>query len=225
MPETSASEIRVFYCYAREDKAIRRELEIHLADLIRHYHLTAWSDHEILPGEDFDKAIDAHLSTADLVFLLISPYFMYSDYCYSKEMALALERHQEGTCCVIPILLHPTYWVKAPFSHLQLLPTNAKAITSWPNRHEAFHDVAKGIGVTLENLPSAHQRGEKWLNKGKALSVLNRFDEAIQAYDQAIRLTPSYSSAYVNKAIALTGLKRFDEAKVAHQKALELWST
>ena len=69
---------------------------------------------------------------------LISPDFMDSDYCYGKEMQRALARHEAGTCRVIPILLHPVYREVAPFSKLQMLPTDAKPITRWPDRDDAF---------------------------------------------------------------------------------------
>ena len=75
----------------------------------RRYSLTNWHDREILPGEEWEQAIDTHLNTANLILLLISPDFMASDYCYGKEMHRALERHQAGTYCVVPILLRPTY--------------------------------------------------------------------------------------------------------------------
>src|SRR5438876_5696504 len=95
-------EIKLFYCYAREDKTLRNELEIHLSGLKRQYHFTNWSDREISPGVDWEQPIDTHLSTAHLIFLLISPHFMASDYCYGNEMQQALVRHEAGTCRVIP---------------------------------------------------------------------------------------------------------------------------
>src|SRR5689334_21620988 len=108
--------LKLFYCYAREDKALRDELEIHLAGLKRQYNLTHWSDREIIAGADWEQIIDEHLNTANIILLLISPHFVASDYCYGIEMQQALDLHRKGTCCVIPILLHPTYCEDMPFS-------------------------------------------------------------------------------------------------------------
>jgi len=105
MADTPKHEIKLFYCYARKDKPLRDELEIHFSWLKRRYQLTNWHDREILPGEEWEQAIDAHLSTAHIILLLISPHFMASDYCYGKEMGKALERHRARACRVIPILL------------------------------------------------------------------------------------------------------------------------
>ncbi len=54
---------------------------------------------------------------------------MASDYCYSKEMQRAMQRHEQKEARIIPIFLRPTYWKGAPFEKLQFLPTQAKPIT------------------------------------------------------------------------------------------------
>jgi hypothetical protein len=54
MADTPKQEIKLFYCYARKDKHLRDELEIHLSWLKRRYQLTNWHDHEILPGEEWE---------------------------------------------------------------------------------------------------------------------------------------------------------------------------
>lgn len=154
MPDAPKQEVRLFYSYAREDKLLRDRLEIHCSWLKRKFQVTSWNDSEIIPGEDWERAIEAHLEAANLILLLISPDFLASDYCFGKEMQRALARHKEGTCRVVPILLRPTYWQGAPFSSLKLLPTNAIPITVWPNQGQAFEDVVTELSRTIEDLTS-----------------------------------------------------------------------
>jgi tetratricopeptide (TPR) repeat protein len=220
--DTSQQEIKLFYCYAREDKSLRDELEKHLAWLKRRYQLTNWHDREILPGEEWEQAIDTHLNTAHLILLLISPDFMASDYCYGKEMQRALARHKAGTCRVIPILLRPTFWEDAPFSSLQLLPTDARPITRWSDRDDAFQDVVTEINRTIKDLLISLKTKEKWLEEGNALYDLKRNEEALAAYEQAIRLDPNYANAYHGKGVALNALKRNEEADQTFEKARQL---
>jgi len=123
MPEASRQKTKLFYCYAHEDKVLRNKLDRHLSTLKRHYNLTNWHDREILAGQEWEKEVGEQLNSADIIILLISPDFMASEYCYNKEMQRALERHAEGSCLVIPILLRPTHWEREPFGKLQLLPT------------------------------------------------------------------------------------------------------
>jgi tetratricopeptide (TPR) repeat protein len=222
MEDTPKKEIKLFYCYAREDKLLRDELEKHLSWLKRRYQLTNWHDREILPGEEWEQAIDTHLNTAHLIFLLISPDFMASDYCYGKEMRRALARHKAGTCRVVPILLRPTYWEDAPFSTLQLLPTDARPITRWSDRDEAFQDVVIEISRTIKDLLISLKTKEEWLKEGIVFRNLKRSAEALAAYDQAIRLDPNFVHAYVGRGNALYDLKRNKEAKQAFETAHQL---
>src|SRR5436305_801385 len=205
MTDTPKREIKLFYCYAREDRPLRDELEKHLSWLKRRYQLTNWHDREILPGEEWEQAIDTHLNTAQLILLLISSDFMASDYCYGKEMQRALERHRAGTCRVIPILMRPTYWEEAPFSSLQLLPINAIPVTRWPDRDEAFQNVVTEISRTIKDLilPDKTQNiilspntTDDCFYISTTLRNPKRYEEALAAYEQVIRLDPNNTHAY-----------------------------
>jgi protein O-GlcNAc transferase len=57
---------------------------------------------------------------------------------------------------------------------------------------------------------------------GNALQVLNRFDDAIAAYNKALVLKPDYAEAFYNRGSALQKLKRFEEALASYDRALAL---
>ena len=222
MAYTSYQEIKLVYCYAREDKLLREELEKHLASLKHLYQLTNWYDREILPGQDWGQTIDTHLDTAHLILLLISPDFVASNYCNGKEMGRALERHRAFSCRVVPILLHPTNWEDAPFSHLQLLPTDARPITRWPDRDEAFQDVVAAINRIIEDLPIWPRTAAGWMHEGNLLREEKRYQEALEAYEQANSLDPNFAFAYNNKGNLLLDLERPQEALAAYEQAIRL---
>ena len=145
--------VEIFFCYAHEDEELRKGLEKQLRALRRQGIIDMWHDREISAGAEWEREIDKHLNTANIILLLVSPDFMDSDYCYSQEMSRAMERHERGVARVIPVILRPVYWQGAPFGKLQALPKDAKAIISrdWPHLDEAFFDVAEGIRkVALE---------------------------------------------------------------------------
>jgi hypothetical protein len=139
----------VFFSYSHRDEGLRDQLETHLAMLKRQGFITTWHDRRITAGESFGDAISAHLERADIVLLLVSPDFIASDYCYEKEMMRTLERHKEGTCTAIPVILRPCDWHDAPFGALLASPKDGKAITLWPNIDEAFLDVTRAIKGAL----------------------------------------------------------------------------
>src|SRR5262245_18723081 len=137
--------VRVFYSYAHEDEELRNELEKHLRLLQRQGIIQPWHDREITAGRDWAGAIDDNLEKAELILLLISSDFLDSDYCYDIEMKRALARHEAGEAWVVPIHLRPVDWKNAPFTHLQALPTDARSVTAWTDRDQAFTNVAQGI--------------------------------------------------------------------------------
>ncbi len=142
--------VDLFYSYAHEDEKLRDELDGHLALLRRKGVIRPWHDRGIVPGQQWDEAIDRELSTADLILLLVSMDFLNSDYIWGKELATAIERARRGDASVIPVLLRAVDIEDAPFAHLQGLPTDLRPVTSWPNRDEAWTDVAKGIRRAVE---------------------------------------------------------------------------
>ena len=65
----------------------------------------------------------------------------------------------------------------------------------------------------------------QWLEEGNALEDLKRYDQALAAYEQAIRFDPNYAFAYHNKGLALDKLGKSSEAKLAYDKARQLGYT
>jgi len=216
----AAKPLKLFYCYAREDKIFRDKLDIHLSLLKRRKQVTTWSDREIGPGKEWEKEIDIHLNTAQLILLFISPDFLASDYSYGVEMKRALERHHEGTARVIPIILRPVYWEDAPFSHLQVLPADAKPITLWPDSDVAFREITLGISEAIRELRPLLKTKKEWLDEGWTLYRLERYDEALAAFDQSIRLKSNSTDSWNGKGWALYRLERYGEALAAFDQSI-----
>jgi hypothetical protein len=144
----------LFFSYSHKDEILRNELETHLAPLKREGIIEPWHDRRLVAGDELDDGIDAWLERADVILLLVSPDFLDSDYCYGKEMTRALERHQEGTARVIPVILRPCDWHTSPFGKLLAAPKDGKPITSWRDQDEAFLDVVKAIRAAVGARPA-----------------------------------------------------------------------
>ena len=123
-----------------------------MALLKRQGDLVCWHDRRVGAGEEWNGQLDRNLEEARVILLLISPSYLASDYCFDVETKRALERHDRGEATVIPVLLRPVDWEGAPFARLQGLPTGLRPVTSWPNRDEAFRDVAQGIRRAVASL-------------------------------------------------------------------------
>src|SRR5512135_3071715 len=140
------NKVEVFYSYAHEDEPLLDELLKHLGILKRLGVIRGWHDRKITAGTEWKGQIDERLDAAGVILLLVSPDFIASDYCYDQEMTRALERHDKGEARVIPVIPRPVdNWQAAPFAKLVAAPTDRRPVTSWPNRDEAFSDVAGHI--------------------------------------------------------------------------------
>src|SRR6266567_5330580 len=239
--------VKIFFCYAHEDEQLLNKLKNHLFPLKRTGLIDIWHDRGISAGSDWEQQIKSHLNQAQIILLLISPDFMASDYCYSIEMQRVLERHDLGEARVIPIILRHVYW-QGVIGKLQALPTDARPIKSWPDQDEALYNVTEGIRKVIQeitpkssplppilstqpvsqtplptNLPTKVQKTkEQWLEEGNRFFDLERYQEGLAAYEQALRLDPNDAVAFATKGYALYELKRFEEALAACEQAIRL---
>lgn len=137
--------VKIFYSYAHEDSELLNGLQKQLRSLQRREIISEWHDREILAGTEWSKDISRHLEEAEIILLLVSPDFIDSDYCWGVEVTRAMERHQNGTARVIPVILRSCQWTELPFGKLQALPAYARPVRNWGNRDEAFLNIASGI--------------------------------------------------------------------------------
>ncbi|MEL6763156.1 MAG: COR domain-containing protein [Cyanobacteria bacterium J06607_6] len=143
--ERQSDALRLFYSYSHKDDLLREQLETHLKLLQRQGLIQPWHDRRILPGDDWEDAIDDNLNRADIILFLVSPDFLNSDYCYEIEMPQAMERHEKGEATVIPIIVRPVDWRGTPFNKLSWLPQNGEPVTQWRDRDAAWLNVETGI--------------------------------------------------------------------------------
>jgi formylglycine-generating enzyme required for sulfatase activity len=162
--------ISVFFSYSREDKPLRDELEKHLSGLKRLGVISSWHDRQIAAGAEWEQEIKNHINTDDIILLLVSPAFVYSNYCYEEELPEAIARHDAGEACVVPILLRPIEgWEDLPFAKLQVYPSGGKPVTDWANPDNAYVDIVKGIRGAVKQLLDKRQQQvqafETWLTQ------------------------------------------------------------
>lgn len=144
--------LKIFISYSHRDENRRKELETHLKLLQRQGIITTWNYRLIGPGQEWKEHISSNLEQADIILLLVSPDFVASDYCWDKELARALERHEAGTARLVPVIVRDVNWSRAPFSRIQALPRDGKPVKRWPDRDTAWRNVTDGIEALVEDL-------------------------------------------------------------------------
>lgn len=143
---------KIFISYSKADKEHLDILKTHLSTLKQSGALLTWDDNDLIPGEEWDKSILRQLIGADIIILLVSPDFLATDYIWSNELKMAMDRHVQGEISVVPVIIRPCLWEETPFAKLNALPEKGKPVTKWANRDEAWLAVAEGIKKCMERL-------------------------------------------------------------------------
>ncbi len=147
--------VRTFISYSHVDDQLQKMLVKHLQPLVREQKIDIWTDGVIAPGDEWAKAIEVGLTQADLILLLVSIDFLNSDYCYSKEMKAAVDRHEREEARVVPIILRPCQWGIEPFAKLQALPKGPSSILPvdvWPHREDAIDRTVVDIRRIVDEM-------------------------------------------------------------------------
>ena len=76
------------------------------------------------------------------------------------------------------------------------------------------------LNITTDEIES--KSAEVWFNRGLALHSLGNYDDAIKAYDEAIRLDPNLAEAWNNKGNALGKQGKYDKAINCFDEAIWL---
>lgn len=147
--------MKIFVSYSHRDEDTLERLRAHLSPLRRDGRIETWYDREIRAGGEIDDEISVQLETCHVFILLISPDFLNSDYCMDTEMTRAMERHEEGTARVIPIIVEDCYWKTSPFRKLKALPKDGKPISNWTNENTAFLNIVEEVARVLDDMVRA----------------------------------------------------------------------
>ena len=149
-PKARGGPCSVYIIYYHKDESLRTMLGNHLSILQRIGVIDLWHDRKISAGQGWAGQISENLEEADIILCLVSAGFLASPYCSDIELRRALERHDAGDACVIPVILRPSDWTNTALGRLQALPAEGKPVTDWSNRDKAFLSIALGIREVAE---------------------------------------------------------------------------
>lgn len=152
--------LKIFISYSKHDHIQLDAMLRYLNPLIRGGWIQTWDDNQIKPGEEWDELIKTKLREAEVIFLLVSPHSLNTDYIWNVEIEAAMRRHNEGSAKVIPIILSKCLWTEKdrmgkyifPPAKLNALPFKGKPIDEWERSNDAWDAIASGIKTILEEL-------------------------------------------------------------------------
>lgn len=143
-------EKKVFISYAKKDAEYLEDLEMHLTMLKRHKLIDTWNVGEVEVSQDVNVEVNKEIKTAEIILLLVSAKYLANPDIWDNEITLAVERHKRKEVILIPIILSPCDWEKAPFGGLVTLPRKGEGIVSKMDRDEAFAEIAGELRKILQ---------------------------------------------------------------------------
>src|SRR6266567_9303895 len=150
--------VRLYICYAEENKNALSKLEEHLGTLIRAGRIVPWHRGNLEPGVYTDQHIAAHLDQARIIITLVSASLFASDYYDSPEMQRAFQLHEKQKVRLIPVIVEPCAWEEDRYlGDLEPLPRGRK-----PARLDdrAWHGVATEINQIAVQMQSEQDQKE-----------------------------------------------------------------
>lgn len=162
---------KLFFSYSHKDEMFRDELETHLSMLKRQGIIEPWHDRRIDAGSELDGVISQELETADIILLLVSPYFLDSNYCYDIELQRAIEKHKKGEAKIIPVIVNSCDWKNSPLVDLLVIPTDGKPISKYSNHHDAFLEITTAIRNVAEKIAPSNTIHNTLIKKQPDFSI------------------------------------------------------
>lgn len=115
---------QIFICYAHQDNessdASKRWLDrllVFLQPLQLQEQVEIWSDKEIELGDNWHDEIQATLQQVKAAVLLVSHWFLASNYIRNSELPVLLMKAKDKGVKILPILLRSCLWKETTFKY------------------------------------------------------------------------------------------------------------
>lgn len=198
----------------------------------------AWSDQPIaglwcnkaiaLTGLNrYDEALSCYERSLQIDSRLVDAYLL------KGNLLTALKRHEEALAAYEgAIRINPQYgdaWFNKGVVLLNGCGRHNEALACFEQGKKLGHPkAAQGVSLCQqrlsqqEGLPASTASPEAFLRQGLSALKAQHWEEALAAFEDALRLNPQLEDAWVNKAAALGTLGRNEEALAACEAALRI---
>lgn len=110
------------------------------------------------------------------------------------------------------------YWIEAQ----RFKPDNAAALVTAANHLSLNQQFAEAEAVLRKSLEIDSTQAAAWFNLGFLLQKREEHEQALAAFDQAVRHHDRLDRAHYGRALSLMALERNQEAKAALQRTVDL---
>lgn len=163
-----AQPVKLYICYALEDKTALANLEKCLRPLERSEKIQFWHRGKMWPGDKHDQQIVTQLDQAQAIIMLVSANLFTPEYYDSAEMTYALQRHREAKVRVIPVIVEHCNWRQTALGELSPLPAGGRPAS---RDDKAWSAVGMEIGGLVKYIQAEQTEqepaGSSTITRGK----------------------------------------------------------
>lgn len=91
-----------------------------------------------------------------------------------------------------------------------------------PEVHQKIQELTKQLEFLTSVNPHLALTANDYLKQADAFYFENRYDDAVESYEKALKIQPDMIAAWLGKAKVLRRMKRYDDALFANRKVLEI---
>lgn len=154
---------RIFVSYSHKDLSYLEALKPHLETLERLGPYSYWADERIQPGTDWRKELGSIFSTTRVAILLVSQYFLASEFIRENELPPLLRAAEDDGALILPVIVSPCLFSRIPeLSRYQAV--NASDLTvremneierekTWVHLCEVIVDAVAGGNLDISHEP------------------------------------------------------------------------
>jgi len=145
----------VFISYSHKDEAKKDRLLDHLS-VLQPELIDLWSDDRLGPGADWEQEISEAVSRARVAILLITANFLNSNFILRAEVPRFLERHEDKSLTVFPVIVKPCPWKQVEWlMRMNVRPKNGKPIWGDSKSVDKYlANIADEVADTIKNAKS-----------------------------------------------------------------------
>lgn len=145
--------VKAFISFSSKDETYKEEFKTYLSPLVRQKKLILWDSTRLHAGLQWDKKIRQQIEEAHIIFFLVSPSSLASDYINDVEISRAMDRCTQGNAILVPVILRPCDWMEhmGLADHYLAVPMYGKPISTWENTDLAYVDVVRQIKYLLKS--------------------------------------------------------------------------
>lgn len=139
---------KIFVSFAHgEDQAFFDDLMVHLKPWHARDIVHVWTDQDIRPSADWHRKIQETIDSTAVAVLLVSQYFMASDYIRKHEVPPLLKACEEGKVALTCLHLRPTHVDSLPFKVTMDDGENSEILLS---KCQGLNDPGKPLEAQLK---------------------------------------------------------------------------